>query len=83
LVEEKALEKTGLARIRPYDLRHSAATVLLATGEHPKVVAELLGHPKVTLTLDTYSHVVPGLLDQAAERMEAIISEGRVGLSRR
>jgi integrase len=76
-VEKRALEKTGLVRMRPYDLRHSAATLLLAAGEHPKIVAELLGHAKVTLTLDTYSHVVPGLLDQAAERMEAIVAGGR------
>jgi site-specific recombinase XerD len=39
------------------------------------VVAELLGHAKVTLTLDTYSHVSPALLDQAAQRMESIIAE--------
>lgn len=44
---EAALEKTGLGRMRPYDLRHSAATLLLAAGEHPKVVAELLGHSKI------------------------------------
>src|SRR5690606_23509252 len=49
-----ALRVTGLARMRPYDLRHSAATLLLAAGEHPKIVSELLGHAKVTLTLDTY-----------------------------
>lgn len=69
----KALRRTGLDRMRPYDLRHSAATLLLAAGEHPKVVAELLGHAKVTLTLDTYSHVTPGMLDQAANRMESIV----------
>jgi len=75
-VEEKALETTGLARMRPYDLRHSAATLLLAAGEHPKIVAELLGHAKVTLTLDTYSHVVPGMLDQPAQRMEDLVGAG-------
>jgi integrase len=72
-VEAKALDQTGLARMRPYDLRHSAATLLLASGEHPKIVSELLGHAKVTLTLDTYSHVSPAMLDQAARRMEAIV----------
>ncbi|HMU61594.1 MAG TPA: site-specific integrase [Gemmatimonadales bacterium] len=72
---KRALELTGLARMRPYDLRHSAATLLLAAGEHPKVVAELLGHSKITLTLDTYSHVVPGMLDAAARRMEQIVSK--------
>lgn len=73
-VEERALEVTGLARMRPYDLRHSAATLLLASGEHPKIVAELLGHAKVTLTLDTYSHVSPAMLDQAARRMEELVA---------
>ncbi len=72
-VEARALELTGLERMRPYDLRHSAATLLLAAGEHPKVVSELLGHAKITLTLDTYTHVVPGMLDQAARRMEALL----------
>jgi integrase len=73
-LDQQALEATGLAKMRPYDLRHSAATLLLAAGEHPKVVAELLGHSKITLTLDTYSHVVPALLEQAARRMEDIVS---------
>jgi hypothetical protein len=73
-VEEKALASTGLEQMRPYDLRHSAATLLLAAGEHPKVVAELLGHSKITLTLDTYSHVTPALLEQAARRMEDLVS---------
>ncbi|MBM4188247.1 MAG: site-specific integrase [Gemmatimonadetes bacterium] len=68
-----ALAKTGLDRLRPYDLRHSAATLLLAAGEHPKVVAERLGHVRVTLTLDTYSHVLPGLEERAAERLETVI----------
>lgn len=70
---QRALAETGLDRMRPYDQRHSAATLLLAAGEHPKVVSELLGHSKITLTLDTYSHVVPGMLDQLAERMESLI----------
>jgi hypothetical protein len=43
--------------MRPYDLRHSAATLLLAAGEHPKIVAELLGDSQIALTLDTYSQV--------------------------
>ena len=68
-----ALERTGLDRRRPYDLRHSAATLLVAAGEHPKIVAERLGHAKVALTLDTYSHVVEGMEERAAERLEAVI----------
>lgn len=68
-----ALQATDLNRMRPYDLRHTAATLLMAAGEHPKVVSELLGHAKITLTLDTYSHVVPTLMDSAARRMDALL----------
>ena len=50
-----ALAKTGLGRLRPYDLRHSAASLLLAADEHPKVVQEMLGHASITLTLQTNS----------------------------
>ncbi len=57
--------------LRLYDLRHSCATLLLAEGEHPKVVSERLGHASITLTLDTYSHVLPTMQQKAAERLEA------------
>jgi integrase len=74
---KEAIRLAGLAGLRPYDLRHSAATLLLASGEHPKIVAELLGHSKIALTLDTYSHVIPGLTDRAANRLEQIITDGK------
>ena len=64
--------------MRPHDLRHSYATILLATGEHPKVVQEILGHYSVQLTLDTYSHLLPDLMlkERAAARLDAILSGG-------
>jgi len=65
------------ASLRLYDLRHSCATLLLAQGEHPKIVSERLGHASVTLTLDTYSHVLPTMQQQAAERLEAVLFGGR------
>jgi integrase len=65
------------ARLRLYDLRHSHATLLLANGEHPKVVSERLGHASVTLTLDTYSHVLPGMQEQATERLDAPLTGAR------
>jgi hypothetical protein len=46
---------------------------VLAAGEHPKVVSEMLGHARIGLTLDTYSHLIPGLEGRAAERIEAVI----------
>ena len=68
----RALDAAGLPRVRVHDLRHTAATLLLGQGVHPKVVQELLGHSSVTLTLDTYSHVLPGLHADAAARMDAL-----------
>jgi hypothetical protein len=57
-------------------LRHSFATILLAAGEHPKVVQELLGHSSVQLTLDTYGHLLPdmGLKERAAARLDHILN---------
>jgi integrase len=68
------LKAAGLPKcFRLYDMRHSCATLLLAQGEHPKVVSERLGHASITLTLDTYSHVLPTMQQQAAERLESVL----------
>src|SRR5262249_36560084 len=50
------LERAGLPHIRFHDLRHTAATLLLMQGIHPKIVSEMLGHSTISITLDTYSH---------------------------
>lgn len=70
------LEKAGLPRIRPYDLRHSTASLLLSLGTHPKVVAELLGHGSVALTLDTYSHAAPSLQGEAIAALDRLLRPG-------
>ncbi len=62
--------------LRLYDLRHTCATLLLSAGENPKVVSERLGHASVTLTLDTYSHVLPDMQQAAADRLEALLFSG-------
>ena len=67
------LERAGLPRMRFHDLRHSAATLLLARGTHPKIVAEMLGHSRIGTTLDLYSHVTPTMQREAAVAMEAIL----------
>lgn len=67
------LKRIGLSTVRPYDLRHSCATLLLAAGENPKVVSERLGHAHISLTLDTYSHVLPDMQQRAAERLDALL----------
>jgi integrase len=68
------LEAAGLRRIRFHDLRHTAATLLLGAGVHPKIVSEMLGHSTVQLTLDTYSHVTPTMQQEAATKMNDILS---------
>jgi integrase len=65
--------RVGLPPIRLHDLRHSVASILLAQGVHPKVVSEQLGHATIALTLDTYSHVIPSLQEEAAGVMAAAV----------
>jgi integrase len=68
------LKRAGLPDIRFHDLRHTCATLLLSRGHHPKLVQELLGHASVAITLDRYSHVLPGISDQTAAAMESALS---------
>ncbi len=68
------LKKAKLPHIRFHDLRHTCATLLLAQGTHPKYVQELLGHATIAITLDTYSHVLPGMGDQTARAMQDALS---------
>jgi integrase len=69
-----------LPRIRFHDLRHSHATHLLASGVHPKVASERLGHAQVGITLDTYSHVLPNMQAEAAVLVDkAIFDNDRLG----
>jgi integrase len=67
------LERAGLPSIRLYDLRHTCATMLLLADEPAKVVSERLGHSTITLTLDTYSHVLPTMQQRAAQKMGRIL----------
>jgi integrase len=55
------LKSAELPAIRLHDLRHTCATILLMAGKHPKYVQELLGHANISITLDTYSHVIEGM----------------------
>jgi len=63
------LKRAGLPEIRFHDLRHTCATLLLGRGVHPKIVQELLGHATIAMTLDTYSHYLPSMGDQASGAM--------------
>jgi integrase len=69
------LIEAKLPDIRFHDLRHTAATLLLAQEIHPKVVQERLGHAQVLITLDTYSHVLPSMQKDAAARLDQLLAK--------
>ena len=67
----RLLKRAGLpGKIRFHNLHHTCATLLLSKSVHPKIVQEHLGHATISITLDTYSHVLPGMGDQAANVMD-------------
>ena len=69
------LDRAGLPQRRFHDLRHSCATLLLVQGVSPRIVMEILGHSHIAMTMNTYTHVVPELRRDAAQRMEALLQE--------
>ncbi|MGN6362753.1 MAG: site-specific integrase, partial [Thermomicrobiales bacterium] len=66
------LVRAGLPAVRFHDLRHSCASLLLAQGVHPRVVMEILGHSTITLTMNTYSHVMPQAERQAVDLLQSL-----------
>ncbi|MCH7577964.1 MAG: site-specific integrase [Chloroflexi bacterium] len=68
------LEKAGLPHIRFHDLRHTCASLMLAENVNAKVVSEMMGHSSITVTLDVYSHVLPTMQADAAERMGRLLT---------
>ena len=74
---KRLVAKTEIPKIRFNDLRHSHATAMLATGVHPKVASERLEHSKVGITLDLYSHVLPGMQEDAVAKVDAALQAAR------
>ncbi|NME98843.1 site-specific integrase [Aneurinibacillus aneurinilyticus] len=74
---QKQTKHAGLPVIRFHDLRHTHATILLRMGENPKLVSERLGHASVTITLDTYSHVLPDMQKDLAANLEIAMRNSR------
>ena len=70
----KLVRRVGIKPIRLHDARHSHASLMLKQGAHPKIVQERLGHASIQITLDTYSHVAPGLQEAAAARFDEAFS---------
>ena len=75
----KLVRRTGLHGIRFHDARHTHASLMLKQGVHPKIVQERLGHASIQVTLDTYSHVAPGLQEAAAKKFDDIIIFNKAG----
>jgi integrase len=70
---DRLVAAAGLPRIRLHDLRHTHATLALQAGVHPKVVSERLGHSTISMTLDTYSHAIPAMQEDAAAMVAALV----------
>jgi integrase len=70
----RLLGDAGLPRIRFHDLRHTAATLLLGQGIHPKIVSEMLGHTSIGITLDLYSHATPTIQREATAAFDRLLS---------
>lgn len=68
------LKAHNLPYIRLHDLRHTHATLLIQSGTSPKVVQQRLGHADVTITLNTYTHVMPDMAQEAAEKIDSLIN---------
>ena len=69
----RIVSAAGLERVRFHDLRHAHATLMLQQGVHPKIVSERLGHSGIAITMDTYSHVLPGLQADAAAGLDQLL----------
>lgn len=67
---KKLLKKASLPNIRFHDLRHSAASLLLSLSIHPKVAQELLGHTQISITMEAYSHLLPGMQKDAMSKLD-------------
>ena len=79
----KLARRTGMKGIRLHDARHTHASLMLKQGIHPKIVQERLGHSSIQITLDTYSHVAPGLQQAAANRFDDIVLPNPVAESKK
>jgi integrase len=69
----RMLKRAGLERMRFYDMRHTCASLLIALGVHPRVVMDILGHSQISLTMNTYGHVMPVARQDAADKMPSVL----------
>jgi integrase len=72
----KIVKRTGLERVRLHDLRHTFASLMLLREAKPKVISEALGHSSIAFTLDTYSHIIEGMQEDAMSLLDGVIPAG-------
>ncbi len=72
---KKLLKRAGLPNIRFHDLRHSVASLMFAMEIHPKIVQELLGHSTISITMDIYSHMLPGMQQEAVKKLDQALKQ--------
>ena len=72
----RIVRQAGLGRVRFHDLRHTFASLMLMAGVHPKIVSEALGHASVAFTMDTYSHIISGMQEDAMALLDGVLPSG-------
>jgi len=73
-------KKAGLNGVRFHDLRHTFASLMLLKGAKPKVISEALGHASVAFTMDTYSHIIEGMQQEAMALLDEVLPAGKNGM---
>ena len=72
---DRTVTRLGLPKVRLHDLRHGAATMMLASGANPKTVSERLGHASTAFTMDVYASSVPALEEETAAKVSALLAD--------
>jgi integrase len=75
----KIAKRAGLQGVRFHDLRHTFASLMLLNGVAPKIISEALGHSSVAFTMDVYSHILPGMQEEAMALLDKVLPEGKNG----
>ena len=73
-------KRAGLENVRFHDLRHTFASLMLLKGAKPKVISEALGHSSVAFTMDTYSHIIEGIQEDAVALLDGVLPSGINGV---
>ena len=79
----RIVKRAGLEHVRFHDLRHTFASLMLLRGAKPKVISEALGHASVAFTMDTYSHIIEGMQEDAMALLDEVLPAGINGVSRK